>query len=76
MDKCQYQCIKATLSEVDVYKRDGYELVTQCNVAGGWWMRYMKHPNGNTIMVEMNATRNEMRVFVNGDLKKCQKFGV
>lgn len=76
MDKNQYQCIKAALSEVDAYKKDGYDFISQCSTAGGWWMRYMKHPNGNSIMVEMNAARNEMCVFVNGELKKCQKFGV
>lgn len=75
MDKHQYQCIKAALNEISAYYRDGYELVSQCYVAGSWWMRYMKHPNGNKILVEMNAARTEMRVLVNNKLKKCQKFG-
>lgn len=75
MEKSQYQCIKAALNEIESYKSDGYEFVSQCSVAGCWWMRYMKHPNGNSILVEMNAERTELRVFVNNNLKKCQKFG-
>ena len=76
MYKFQYQCIKTALSEVDAYKKDGYDFISKYSTAGGWWMSYMKHPNGNTIMVEMNAGRNELRVYLNGNLKKCQKFGV
>ena len=76
MDKSQYQCIKAALNEVDAYKKDGYDFISQCSTAGGWWIRYMKHPNGNTIIVEMSADRNEFRVYLNGIFKKCQKFGV
>lgn len=76
MDKYQYQCIKTAHNEVEAYKRDGYKVKMQCTEAGGWWMRWMKHPNGNSIMVEMNAARTEMHVFVNGEMKKCQKFGV
>ena len=75
MDKCQYQCIKTAYNEVEAYERDGYKVTMRCSTAWGWWMRFMKHPNGNRIMVEMNAARTELRVFVNGDLKKCQKFG-
>lgn len=76
MDKSQYQCIKAALNEVAAYQKDGYELIYQCYIMDGWWMRCMKHKNGNRIVVEMDAARTEMRVFVNGEMKKCQKFGV
>ena len=75
MDKNQYQCIKAAHKEVEAYEHDGYKVTLRCSAAGGWWMRFLKHPNGNSILVEMNAARTEMRVIVNGDLKKCQKFG-
>lgn len=75
MDKSQYQCIKAVLNEVEAYQKDGYELISQCYVMDGWWMRCMKHENGNRIVVEMDAARTKMSVFVNGVLKKCQKFG-
>lgn len=76
MDKVQYQCIRAALNEVDAYVRDGYEVAVQCSDAGGWWMRFMKHPNGNRILVEMSTDRTEFRVYLNGIFKKCQKFGV
>lgn len=75
MDKSQYQCIKAAYNEVEAYERDGYKVTMQCSAAGGWWMRFMKHPNGNSILVEMSTGRTELRVYLNGNLKKCQKFG-
>lgn len=75
MDKCQYQCIKAAHNEVEAYESDGYNVQMRYSAASGWWMRFLKHPNGNCILVEMNAARTEMRVFVNGEMKKCQKFG-
>lgn len=75
MDKSQYQCIKAAHNEVEAYERDGYEIHGRYSSAGGWWMRFMKHPNGNSILVEMNAARTEINVYLNGKIKKCQKFG-
>ena len=75
MDKSQYQCIKAAQNEVEAYERDGYKVTMQCSAIGVWWMRFLKHPNGNKIMVEVNGARTEMRVYVNGKSKKCQKFG-
>lgn len=75
MDKSQYQCIKAALNEVAAYQKDGYELISQYFVMDGYWMRYLKHPNGNRIVIEMDAARTNLSVFVNGVLKKCQKFG-
>ena len=75
MDKCQYQCIKAAHNEVEAYERDGYKVTMHCSTAGGRWMRFMKHPNGNRILVVMSTGRTEFRVYLNGNLKKCQKFG-
>lgn len=74
MDKNQYQCIKAAHNEVEAYERDGYVVTLRCSAVNGWWVRFMRHPNGKSIFVVMNNTRNELRVFVNGVLKKCQKF--
>ena len=76
MDKCQYQCIKAACNEVEAYERDGYKVTMRCSTAGSWWMCFMKHPNGNYILVEISTGRTELRVYINGNLKKCQKFGV
>lgn len=76
MDKSQYQCIKVAHNEVEAYERDGYKVTMQCSAAGGRWMRFMKHPNGNSILVVMSKERTEMRVYLNGNMKKCQKFGV
>lgn len=75
MDKYQYQCIKAAINEVDSLKADGYQVHMKYSAAGGWWMRFLKHPNGHFALVEMNSLRDEMRVYICGQLKKCQKFG-
>lgn len=75
MDKSQYKCIKAAYNEVEAYERDGYQVCGRFSVIGGWWMCLMKHPNGNSILVEMSTGRTELRVYLNGNLKKCQKFG-
>lgn len=76
MDKNQYQCIKATHNEVEAYERDGYSVTMRCSAAGGCWMCFMEHQNGNSILVEMSSDRTELRVYLNRSLKKCQKFGV
>lgn len=76
MDKSQYQCIKAAQNEVEAYERDGYKVTMRFSTPGYLWMRFLKHPNGNSIWVEMSPMRTELRVYLNGNLKKCQKFGV
>lgn len=77
MDKFQYKCIKAATNEVASLERDGYRLNLQPVVSfGHWWMRYLKHPNGNTALVEMSPNRDEMMVWINGIRKKWQKFDV
>lgn len=77
MDKFQYKCIKAATDEVASLERDGYRLNQRSVVNGGrWWMRYLKHPNGNSALVEMSPNRDEMMVWINGIRKKWLKFDV
>lgn len=75
MDKYQFECIKAATNEVAALQRDGYVLKLSSSMPGGWWMRFLKHLNGNFASVEMNANRTQMEVRINGKVKKCQSFG-
>ena len=75
MDKYQLECIRAATNEVAALERDGYVLKLSSSLPGGWWMRFLKHPNGNFASVEMSANRTLMEVRINGKVKKCQNFG-
>lgn len=75
MDKYQFECIRAAINEVAALERDGYVLKLSSSMPGGWWMRFLKHPNGNFASVEMSANRTLMEVRINGKVKKCQNFG-
>lgn len=77
MEKYQYQCIKAATDEVAALESDGYRIRERSVVQGEtWWMRYLKHPNGNSALVEMSPNRGELMVWINGKRKKWLKFGV
>lgn len=76
MDKYQFECIRAATKEVAALERDGYVLKLSSSMPGEWWMRFLKHPNGNFATVEMSANRTLMEVRINGKVKKCQSFGV
>lgn len=75
MDKSQYKCIRAAINEVASLERDGYKLESFSNSIA-WWMRFLKHPNGNTALVEMSPNRDCLRVWINSKERKCQNFGV
>ena len=75
MDKYQFECIRAATNEVAAQERDGFVLKLSSSLPGGWWMRFLIHPNGNFASVEMSANRTLMEVRINGKVKKCQNFG-
>ena len=76
MDKCQFQCVRAVHAEVDSLLLDGWKIRSKYCSGEQGLCYYLVHDIRGMLTVSTNAIRTQLQIRKNGQLVKCQSFGV